>query len=549
MTTLSSFGYSYDPGGNKIRCIDNAGVRVTWVYDASNELIAERRSGSLPYNHTYTYDKAGNRTTLKGGTSPTTYTYNALNQIANSRDGSGITSFVFDRGGNLRSRRGPASSIVTMGWDGESRLISYETTTPTTFAYDADGHRVQRWDPTDGITRYVWDGETVLLENDGLGNLRATHTLRPFGFGEELYQRKDGVDHFYLYNDLGSTERLMTGSSTSDTYTYDAFGQVISSTGSTLNRLLFVGREGYMYEPNMALYYVRQRWYDASQGRFLTLDPIGGGEILPNFYLYCQSNPVNLIDPSGLDPIPAGHHWFLQNETSRNVLLKACGFDFTDMFTTTIEAGTYMSPHNMLHNLFKYNDEANTIYNENQNDCCGLVKGILGLIDEALSYLEGWVGLGQFDELPPFETKVYKKRKKPLPECFKNFKTGDDTTSILLDKLLPTVCGDREPSTGLPPFVFTPTIGRYRARTACGGTIRAGRGCEIPVDYNQRNQMLYWELEQEDIIYNPQRLPNIVISGGRPVRLGGGRGPRGGRMPVNVRGPIFVRPPVPIRAR
>jgi RHS repeat-associated protein len=49
--------------------------------------------------------------------------------------------------------------------------------------------------------------------------------------------------------------------------------------------------------------YYRARYYDPSAGRFLSEDPLRffAGEV--NFYPYGESNPTNLIDPLGFDPI------------------------------------------------------------------------------------------------------------------------------------------------------------------------------------------------------------------------------------------------------
>jgi len=51
--------------------------------------------------------------------------------------------------------------------------------------------------------------------------------------------------------------------------------------------------------------YYRARYYDASIGRFISADPIGfiGGI---NFYAYCLNDPINLIDPDGLNTITIG---------------------------------------------------------------------------------------------------------------------------------------------------------------------------------------------------------------------------------------------------
>ena len=48
------------------------------------------------------------------------------------------------------------------------------------------------------------------------------------------------------------------------------------------------------------LLYLRARWMDMGTGRFLSEDPIRDGN---NWYIYCGSNPVNFIDPFGLEYI------------------------------------------------------------------------------------------------------------------------------------------------------------------------------------------------------------------------------------------------------
>jgi RHS repeat-associated protein len=78
-------------------------------------------------------------------------------------------------------------------------------------------------------------------------------------------------------------------------YTYDPYGNTTSSAAST-NTIKYTGRE----QDASDLYYYRHRYYKPSVGRFISEDPIGlaGGS---NTYTYVGNNPVNYIDPLGLD--------------------------------------------------------------------------------------------------------------------------------------------------------------------------------------------------------------------------------------------------------
>ncbi|NLD93286.1 MAG: RHS repeat-associated core domain-containing protein [Fibrobacter sp.] len=61
----------------------------------------------------------------------------------------------------------------------------------------------------------------------------------------------------------------------------------------------FAGEYGILREPN-GLYYMNARYYDPTNGRFLSEDPIGlsGGDL--TLYSYAGNNPVVFVDPSGL---------------------------------------------------------------------------------------------------------------------------------------------------------------------------------------------------------------------------------------------------------
>jgi len=88
-----------------------------------------------------------------------------------------------------------------------------------------------------------------------------------------------------------------------DTWEYDAFGNVLNRTGSTPNEMLYRGEQ---YDPDLGLYYLRARYYNPLTGRFMSRDPNEGNIRIPatlHKYLYASGDPVNRVDPSGRDDL------------------------------------------------------------------------------------------------------------------------------------------------------------------------------------------------------------------------------------------------------
>ena len=148
----------------------------------------------------------------------------------------------------------------------------------------------------------MWDRKTILLETNGSNIIQVVHTVAPRWFGAEVSQRVGGSSDHYHFDGLGSTEKLTDGTGTvANSYIYDAYGNILSSSGSVSNSFQYVGLTGYWYEPALGVYSLRTRWYDSVVGRFLSKDPLGLDAGDTNLYRYVGNTPVNSIDPSGLD--------------------------------------------------------------------------------------------------------------------------------------------------------------------------------------------------------------------------------------------------------
>ena len=293
-----SFLYSLDDAGNRTAVEEASGDLVTYSYDDAYQLTREQRSGANAYDITFTYDAVGNRLTKLEGGDTTTYSYDAANQIETQEDFSGITTFTFDNTGNLVVEV-TATGRTTYSWDLEnmSTGIVLPNSSRNTFAYDADLKRRQAQD-SDGTAVFVNDLENVLLETNNAGGTQVAYTLEPAGYGNLLSQRRSGATAFHYFDALGSTDRLTDADEDElASYVNSAFGVPLAATGNHPNRLRFVGRLGYRWEPDASQYDVRRRRYAAARGEWISRDPAAS---VPGGYVYATDNPGNRDDPSGL---------------------------------------------------------------------------------------------------------------------------------------------------------------------------------------------------------------------------------------------------------
>ncbi|MCW0221367.1 MAG: hypothetical protein OJI67_23785 [Prosthecobacter sp.] len=283
--------YSYDANGQptQIRHDLPAGTAFDWQlqYDAVGNVITETHAGSdhaspllpAPANITYdlsgrikvhtktaySYDDDGNLTSVAGGLFQASY--NAENRPTNMQRGIGDeieTSTHLYGGSGLRVRREIGGEVIYYHYGPGDRLL---------FTTNGSGAL---------LARYIWGDRGLLAAVKG-------NTLSA------------GLQH-YLTGRLMSVAGLVDAEGTIlATYAYDPLGhcaRIIKKTGFVDdNPFTFVGGLGVLDE-GAGLYYMRNRFYDASTGRFLQKDPAGfeGGI---NLYAYAAGNPVNSVDPAG----------------------------------------------------------------------------------------------------------------------------------------------------------------------------------------------------------------------------------------------------------
>ncbi len=298
-TPVSSYQYSRDNNGNIVTASEAGGRTATYTYDGIDELTSETVAND-PANINgavnYTLDSVGNRLSDTSSLAPLasfSSPFNADDQPqSESYDANGDTvvtgsnTFTYNSWLKLVSMNG---GQVTLAYNGLGQLVSKTTSS--------------------GTTQYLIDDLSPTGYPQVVEELQGGAVTRTYTYGLDRISQLQPVNtngtntwtpSFYVYDGRG-TVRMLTDSAgaVTDTYAYDAFGNLLAQTGSTPNVHLYRGER---WDQDLGLYYLRARWYNPITGRFMSRDPYSGSIWDPaslHRYNYARANPVNYIDPSG----------------------------------------------------------------------------------------------------------------------------------------------------------------------------------------------------------------------------------------------------------
>jgi RHS repeat-associated protein len=262
---------------------------ISYTYDHLYRLTGAGYSTGESF--AYAYDPVGNRTvqtrTLTT-TVVTTYQYDAANRLTSVN---GI-AYTWDNNGNLL-----ATGVSTNTWDVANRLIA-ATRAATTLQpmYNGIGDRVGQ---TVGAT-------TTHFALDVAGGLpEVIYTSQGDAYlhlpGVIVAESAASERHYLLPDGLGSVRQGVDETGAVVAYhEYDPYGNpALPAARSTP-----YGFTGEWWEAEVGLLHLRARWYAPEIGRFITRDPWMGNLLDPESlypsYAYVGNNPVNRIDPSGL---------------------------------------------------------------------------------------------------------------------------------------------------------------------------------------------------------------------------------------------------------
>jgi RHS repeat-associated protein len=347
--------YVFDPAGNLNYRTNNALVENFQV-NALNELTANTNGGTLTVMGTTTSQATNvtvnstaaahyGDTTFAAAGLPLTTTYTATasdsygRQATNTVTASITTnnaSFQYDGNGNLTN-----DGLRNFAFDDENQLIQVWITNQwlSQFAYDGKMRRRSRqeytwqssgWVQTNEVY-YVYDGNTVIQERS-INNLPTTTYTRGLdlsgsfegagGIGGLLSMTLNTAlgsassNSYYYHSDGNGNVTMLINPSQYIVakYLYDAFGNILSASGSFAQQNLyrFSSKEAHL---NSGLVYYLCRYYDPNLQRWLSRDPILENAFEVNFhpmkgfvdnaedgneYLFVHNNALSAYDAFGL---------------------------------------------------------------------------------------------------------------------------------------------------------------------------------------------------------------------------------------------------------
>ena len=149
------------------------------------------------------------------------------------------------------------------------------------------------------VTSYVSSSLFEVTQVMGASSSRDGKAAVFYGL-ERLSQATESTTSAFIHDGRGSVVQTTVAGSVTSWKRYSAFGAVTAGTDPAEKP--FFGYDGEEQDPLTGLTYLRARYYDPASARFGVADTYRGNTFDPitlNRYLYCASDPVNHVDPSG----------------------------------------------------------------------------------------------------------------------------------------------------------------------------------------------------------------------------------------------------------
>jgi len=329
--------YGYDAVGNVTSKTDRKNQTIQYVYDALNRLAQKSYPDSTSVD--YVYDLASKVTQVNDPTGVYGFAYDNMGRLIGTTtqylflpNQTFTNSYTYDAASNRKSLTAPDGSITTYGYDTLNRLNGLANSWAGSFSFGYDGlsRRTSLTRPNGVSTSYSYDSVSHLLSvlhQAGTNVLDgASYTYDPAGNRTSKTNYLNGTISNYTYDPLYELTQVTQGGSITESYSYDAVGNRLSSLGvssyqyNASNELTSSSLGSYTYDNNgNTLSDASSRSYawnfenrmvqaivPGANGGTTTFkyDPFGrriqnSGPLSATNYLYEESNLLQEVDSSG----------------------------------------------------------------------------------------------------------------------------------------------------------------------------------------------------------------------------------------------------------
>ena len=303
--TIGSFNYKYDKLNNITHIYKNGILINKYLYDSYNQLI-EEYDYILNQKNVYSYDLDGNLLSKSIYNLNTNilinekiYQYNNPNINDQLINYDGI-SFQYDSLGNPTN-----IGNDTLIWTNGRQLKKYNN---IEYKYNKDGIRTYKKVDSNNIIHYYLEENKIIVEKHNNYMIYYLYSdvdnLVGFLYNNNIY--------FYIKNLQGDIIAIIDiNENVIAKYLYDSFGNIISITDENDDIITNPSHIGlinpfryrsYYYDSETNLYYLNNRYYSPTLGRFINMDGVINSNktfLSHNLFSYCDNNYINNVDSSG----------------------------------------------------------------------------------------------------------------------------------------------------------------------------------------------------------------------------------------------------------
>ena len=308
-TPLDRFTFEYSPNQQMKRQANGKGLSTDYSFNGYDLTGLSNNGAPSDQKFNYQYDVNKNITGITSGNQVSEFTYDALNRILSVKDQNTDDTYTYDAIGNrtgLINKTVSGMKNASYSFDLLNRLTQVKggNGKEVNYAYSGDGLLYERA-TKEKRTRYYYDASANLVAEaevgtDGKPSIAYAYIYDVQG---KLWARQDMKSkelQYYRFNGHGDVVALLDSAGKElNTYTYDIWGNPETEKEQVPNIFRYSGE---YWDSETGLQYLRARWYDPSQGRFMSEDMYAGNLTNPlsmNRYSYVENNPLIYSDPSG----------------------------------------------------------------------------------------------------------------------------------------------------------------------------------------------------------------------------------------------------------